>query len=1014
MTPEQQLIQQICQLLESGHIDRNPLLEDYAEQFVELCRQANERLLRCQDYIDKGMRSEAVHEAHSAPDLLALGEMLQFEGLKKWRNLCADLELAVFQPLNDELLARLRRECEREQELMPLLKEYRRLVYQGDHQACVAVLRLIREKDPGNPSWAANLRPLEEEAMQATLAAAEEAIGKQDLPRLKTLYAELTNPQRVAVPPEDVLRRMRQLLLHDRAEELRCEGSGLVERLKSALENNDREQLDVMCAAADRLAADEAFLHLPDDWDKTIAAAKETLAVMGRRADKMAEFGQAVAALQDALSAGSMSELSLRHEWERLSAWEMPVPDMLRKQVMETLADLQSRRQRRQRRWRAVLTLLLLLLLGAAATFVHYRMLQSRRAAIFTEMERMHASEQYQALQDYMEHIGRGDPDFVQSPPVQTLRQNMLLALRELNKAAERYQQAMNSLEAIRQGGYGGSDPVTIERHVAEAGETAFSEEEKNRVDAWRRTWLGWRQGQQRDADNELKRLIDGYATAKQDAKRQPYTDFAREQEKIGELILASKKGELLLPLATDAVVTAFQEAREDLGAWERDLSARREADADRQQKLQALRRDIPKALPDLPRYLTLLETFCQLQPGSPETSGYQRVLEQRTQLEKVYALHGLSVAALPASEESAQVLRQALTGKAAGSVWEADLRRCLALDDDRQALLGQVNALLGLNPDMLNVTVTRYRARTQSDWQVLYSPKPLMEGKERGQDGQEYAIYFGTIYHARDASEAPLLLHTKDIFPNRLNARDYEIAIYPVPQDNFCAHAKFLFRLVAEANESPLPAVHLLRALNELVADQEMHLIPKLWLIRAIMGVLQDQCRAQLPECAEWLDLLNDVDVNTPWMNPTYPPAMAANAAIGRRLSLLPDFGLFAKRLQNNLRVLAAAINVSLRCVGSMQPTATGELQPMLVENAPNELWMMVVPSHQAPAHFMLLSISDLKLDQEAYRLCFAGMPLFAPGRDHEASTMLSRMGIGATEKGGLVRPAAWPVNAW
>ena len=46
MTPEQQLIQQICQLIESGQIDRNPLVEDYAEQFAELCRLANERLLR--------------------------------------------------------------------------------------------------------------------------------------------------------------------------------------------------------------------------------------------------------------------------------------------------------------------------------------------------------------------------------------------------------------------------------------------------------------------------------------------------------------------------------------------------------------------------------------------------------------------------------------------------------------------------------------------------------------------------------------------------------------------------------------------------------------------------------------------------------------------------------------------------------------------------------------------------------------------------------------------------------
>ena len=70
MIPEQQLIQQIQQVMEADHIERNPVLEELADQFAELCHDANARLQRCAEYLDKGMRSEAVHEAQSPPPLL--------------------------------------------------------------------------------------------------------------------------------------------------------------------------------------------------------------------------------------------------------------------------------------------------------------------------------------------------------------------------------------------------------------------------------------------------------------------------------------------------------------------------------------------------------------------------------------------------------------------------------------------------------------------------------------------------------------------------------------------------------------------------------------------------------------------------------------------------------------------------------------------------------------------------------------------------------------------------------
>ena len=67
MTPEQSLVQQIQQTLNAEQLERNPNLEDLALQFAELCIAANNRLANCADFISKGRRSEAVHEAHNLP-----------------------------------------------------------------------------------------------------------------------------------------------------------------------------------------------------------------------------------------------------------------------------------------------------------------------------------------------------------------------------------------------------------------------------------------------------------------------------------------------------------------------------------------------------------------------------------------------------------------------------------------------------------------------------------------------------------------------------------------------------------------------------------------------------------------------------------------------------------------------------------------------------------------------------------------------------------------------------------
>lgn len=259
MTPEQQLIQQIIQLINSSQLERNPLLEDYAEQFSEMCRLANDRLLRCADYLDKGMRSEAIHEAQTQPDLFHLSELLASDGLRKWKNICIDLELARFQPLNESILTRLRSEMKLEEDLSPLLKEYRRCVYQADHPGCIRILRQLREKDPENQSWKTNLEPLEEAALGEWIEQAEEALSAMDLRWLKSIFNELNHPQRVVAAPESLMKRLRVALMSERSGDLLLEGEKLLGIVRDLMSKEDAVELEAQLEKCDKLMEDEAF-----------------------------------------------------------------------------------------------------------------------------------------------------------------------------------------------------------------------------------------------------------------------------------------------------------------------------------------------------------------------------------------------------------------------------------------------------------------------------------------------------------------------------------------------------------------------------------------------------------------------------------------------------------------------------------------------------------------------------------------------------------------------------------
>src|SRR6056297_2138593 len=94
MIAEQRLISQIKDFVNGLEQEPSTNEHDLAEQFAGLCKTFNDRMAKCEDLLEKGLRSEAAQEALSPPSLFQLRELLEVPEIRKWRNMCLDFGMA--------------------------------------------------------------------------------------------------------------------------------------------------------------------------------------------------------------------------------------------------------------------------------------------------------------------------------------------------------------------------------------------------------------------------------------------------------------------------------------------------------------------------------------------------------------------------------------------------------------------------------------------------------------------------------------------------------------------------------------------------------------------------------------------------------------------------------------------------------------------------------------------------------------------------------------------------------
>jgi hypothetical protein len=215
-------------------------LTDLAQSYAALCREANQRLRRCADYLRRGMRSEAVHLAECQPKLLAMADTLKIPDYPAWARACVANGLAPPPELLTDSLPQLEAAGEIEERLRPLEGRYRLLsLAKAPLRDRLEVLFPLHEKDPGNPIWIENLRALGSARFKQARVEAQAAYKSRDLPTLETLSAELVNHSGHIDVPEDLRRGIERAVGLLRLDQAKQSLRPLLAELQTAKAAND-------------------------------------------------------------------------------------------------------------------------------------------------------------------------------------------------------------------------------------------------------------------------------------------------------------------------------------------------------------------------------------------------------------------------------------------------------------------------------------------------------------------------------------------------------------------------------------------------------------------------------------------------------------------------------------------------------------------------------------------------------------------------------------------------------
>lgn len=197
----------IEEILRSPNSIDPDVFHELASAYADLVIQINRRVAICNQWIDEGLRSEAIHMASLTPDLLqAVGQLDLGDSLEAWTVLCEANNAPVPPTTSWGLAAYLNESWELEDRLWLELQALRKSMLQHDTiKNRIQILRRIREHDGDNPIWQLTISEHEVKRVEEIQDQLDVAIEKNDLIKIGDIKSELLSADWIEPPPIELI-----------------------------------------------------------------------------------------------------------------------------------------------------------------------------------------------------------------------------------------------------------------------------------------------------------------------------------------------------------------------------------------------------------------------------------------------------------------------------------------------------------------------------------------------------------------------------------------------------------------------------------------------------------------------------------------------------------------------------------------------------------------------------------------------------------------------------------------
>ena len=327
-------------------------IEELAEDYAELCTDANLRLVEIRHLLGKGLRAEAVSRAQRDPDLLELVMALDFLFLTRWNELCHQTNIPIPPLLALETAGDLNEAYTAQQPLEGLLAHHRLLALaKASLRDRLLVLRQISDKDPNNDAWTQDIATLEKSRVRELESDVEKAGKRNDLAEIAALHREINSTRWLIPVPENVQTKVATSHRVLRRQSLIAGFEVIVSNLDIAQKNGNLAGMRKLLTTAEENAVQ---IQPPIDAElySQLEGPRQIIAAAASKDANQAQFDIAVDKLRHSLQTNISKEnlVSYRTRLEsKIAAAEkygLVIPEALVVQARRKLKEVTSQQKR--------------------------------------------------------------------------------------------------------------------------------------------------------------------------------------------------------------------------------------------------------------------------------------------------------------------------------------------------------------------------------------------------------------------------------------------------------------------------------------------------------------------------------------------------------------------------------------------------------------------------------------------------------------------------------------------